>query len=80
MLPHLHKGLEKLFPKAKACEEAGDVDPPEESKLEEYGAALGREPEAVPLETSKKEEHDHCVGSTTIHGRQSQCEYNDRSR
>ena len=80
VLPHLHTGLEKLFPKAKACEEAGDADPPEESQLEEYGAALGREPETVPSETNKKEEHEDCVGSTTIHGRQSQCYRNDCSR
>ena len=51
VLPHLHKGLEKLFPRAKACEDAGDVDPPGDDGLEEHGATLGRAPE------KKKEEH-----------------------
>ena len=45
LLPHLHEGLEKIFPRARACEDAGDLDPPGEDELEVRGAALGRAPE-----------------------------------
>jgi hypothetical protein len=44
-LPHLHEDLEDVFPKAIACEDAGDLDPTGEDGLEERGAALGRAPE-----------------------------------
>ena len=45
LLPHLHSNLEDLFPRAKACEGAGDEDPPGEDGLEERGTALGKAPE-----------------------------------
>jgi hypothetical protein len=51
LLPHLHEGFEDLFPRAQACQDAGDVDPPGDDELEERGAAIGRAPE-------KKEETD----------------------
>jgi hypothetical protein len=45
LLPHLHENFEDVFPKAKACEDAGDVDPLGEDGLEDFGTALGRAPE-----------------------------------
>ena len=61
LLPHLHEGLEKHFPRAKACEDAGDLDPPGEDELDERGAALGRAPE---LSQEKKEEDARGMRST----------------
>ena len=45
LLPHLHDNWKDLFPRARACEEAGDEDPPGEDGLEEYGTAIGKAPE-----------------------------------
>ena len=44
LLPHLHEELEDLFPKAVACEDAGDQDPPSCDGLGKYGTALGQAP------------------------------------
>ena len=45
LLPHLHENLEDVFPRAKACEGAGDEDPPEDLSLEDFGTQLGKAPE-----------------------------------
>ena len=45
LLPHLHENLRDLFPRAKACKDAGDQDPPGKDGLEERGTALGKAPE-----------------------------------
>jgi hypothetical protein len=45
LLPHLHDNLAEIFPRARACKSQGDADPPEDRALEDFGAALGMEPE-----------------------------------
>ena len=45
LLPHLHLNFADLFPKAQACKHQGDVDPPEDAGLEEFGKQLGMAPE-----------------------------------
>jgi len=45
LLPHLHDNLKELFPRAKACEDAGDEDPPGDDGLEKCGRAIGKAPE-----------------------------------
>ena len=41
LLPHLHKDLERLFPRAVACDHAGDEDPVEDESLEARGVRIG---------------------------------------
>ena len=42
VLPHMHSDLEERFPMATAGEDAGDVDPTEDERLERRGEALGK--------------------------------------
>ena len=41
-LPHMHADLSDRFPMVFAGEDAGDVDPREDGRLEERGESLGR--------------------------------------
>ena len=76
LLPHLHEGLEKIFPRARACEDAGDL------VLQEK---MGLKNAAQPLAGHRKRRRrllalveavdrpmvlpvDKRVVSTTIHG------------
>ena len=45
LLPQLHGNLGEVFPNAQTCREHGDLDPPGDYGLEEYGTKLGQLPE-----------------------------------
>ena len=42
VLPHMHIDFEDRFPMAMAGDDAGDVDPNEDERLERSGEALGK--------------------------------------
>jgi hypothetical protein len=62
LLPHLHENFEDVFPRAKACEDAGDIDPLGEDGLEDFGTALGRAPEQKKEAVAIKDEATYLRG------------------
>ena len=62
LLPHLHPDHESRYPRAAVKHQQYDLDPPEDTALEQRGITLGKEPQRFKA-TAKRD-----VDGQTFHG------------